>query len=145
MATRNGASFQCARRRNSTTYPKLTEEGGRARLVVLAAEVGGRFSEETASFVHELAKAKSRGQPLMLQGRVRAHSPGAGKAFSRARQQSLSQEWIRPRCTRCCGISCTREVQSHLVGFCIEISWMFFLPNFRLKKNGTNSYANLLR
>ena len=44
--------------------------------MVLAAEVGGRFSEEAATFVHALAKAKSRSQPPILRGRVRA-------AFSR--------------------------------------------------------------
>ena len=70
-ATHNGAALQYARRRKSTTCPELTGEGGRARLVVLAAEVGGRFSEEAASFVHALAKAKSRSHPPVLRGRVR--------------------------------------------------------------------------
>ena len=75
-ATRNGAALQCARRRKTITYPELSGEGGRARLVVLAAEVGGRFSEEAATFAHALAKARSRSQPPILRGRVRA-------AFSR--------------------------------------------------------------
>ena len=41
-------------------------------LVVVAAEVGGRFSEEAASFVHALAKAKSRSQSPIMRRRVRA-------------------------------------------------------------------------
>ena len=75
-AAHNGAALQCARSRKTITYPELSGEGGRARLVVLAAEVGGRFSEEAAKYVHALAKAKSRSQPPILRGRVRA-------AFSR--------------------------------------------------------------
>ena len=71
-ATHNGAALQYARRRKTVTYPELTGEGGRARLVVLAAEVGGRFSEEAASFVHALAKSTSRSQPPILRGGVRA-------------------------------------------------------------------------
>ena len=40
-------------------YPELSGEGGRARLVVLAAEVGGWWSEETAKFLAALANAKA--------------------------------------------------------------------------------------
>ena len=36
--------LQEARRRKERTYPELNGAGGRARLVVLAAEVGGRWS-----------------------------------------------------------------------------------------------------
>ena len=43
----NGAALKQARRLKETTCPELSGEGGRARLVVLAAEVGGRWSEET--------------------------------------------------------------------------------------------------
>ena len=50
-ATHNGAALQCARRRKTTTYPELTGEGGRARLVVLAAEVGGRFSKKRSNSI----------------------------------------------------------------------------------------------
>ena len=42
----------------------------RARLVVLAGEVGGRWSEETRSFISQLAKAKSRADPFVLRRRV---------------------------------------------------------------------------
>ena len=43
-----------------------------ARLVVLAAEVGGRWSVETAQFLTALAKARAEEVPLVLQGRVEA-------------------------------------------------------------------------
>ena len=47
-ASRDGISLTAARQRKERTYPELSGEGGRARLVVLAAEVGGRWSVETA-------------------------------------------------------------------------------------------------
>ena len=34
-------------RRKERTYPELVEDSGRAKFVVLAGEIGGRFSEET--------------------------------------------------------------------------------------------------
>ena len=42
----------------------------RARLVVLAGEVGGRWSEETRSFLCQLARAKARSEPSILRGRA---------------------------------------------------------------------------
>ena len=71
-ADRDGAALLQARRTKETTYPELSGEGGRARLVVLAAEVGGRWSEETAQFLRALAKASARTAPLILQNRVKA-------------------------------------------------------------------------
>ena len=47
-------------------------DGSRARLVVLATEVGGRWSQETRQFLVALAKAKSREAPPPLQGSVKA-------------------------------------------------------------------------
>ena len=70
-ATSNGVSLQAARRAKETTYPELSGEGRRARLVVLAAEVGGRWSQETADFLNAMAKAKAEEHPRILQGRVR--------------------------------------------------------------------------
>ena len=40
-----------ARRRKERTYLELPGEGSRARLVLLAAEVGGQWSDETAEFL----------------------------------------------------------------------------------------------
>ena len=45
---------------------------GRAQLVVLAGEVGGRFSAETAQFLTGLASAKVRELPELLRGRAHA-------------------------------------------------------------------------
>ena len=41
--------------------PELTRRGGRARLVVVSVEVGGRFSPETSQFLRVLVSAKVRG------------------------------------------------------------------------------------
>ena len=42
----DGVALTLARRRKERTYPELTGSG-RAKLVVIAGETGGRFSEET--------------------------------------------------------------------------------------------------
>ena len=42
----------------------------RARLVVLAVEVGGRWSEEARSFLSQLAKARARGENKLLSKRA---------------------------------------------------------------------------
>ena len=44
---------------------------GRARLVVLEAEIGGRWSEEVRAFVSQLAKTKARSVPRIFAGRAR--------------------------------------------------------------------------
>ena len=56
-ANHDGAVLEVARRRKEATYPELSGENGRARLVVLAAEVGGRWNRETAQFITGLAKS----------------------------------------------------------------------------------------
>ena len=71
-AARDGVALTQARRQKERTYPELVGEGRRARLVVLAAEVGGRWSEETAQFLRSLAKARSESSPFLLQNRVKA-------------------------------------------------------------------------
>ena len=43
---------------------------GRARLVVLAVEVGGRWSNETQSFIAQLARAKARGETEVMRRRA---------------------------------------------------------------------------
>ena len=63
----NGKALEMARRRKERTYPELASEGGRARLVVLGAEVGGRWSTETAQFLSALAWAKVRELPEELE------------------------------------------------------------------------------
>ena len=71
-ANHDGAALEAARRKKETTYPELAGEGGRARLVVLAAEVGGRWNVETAQFLTALARARAQEVPFVLQGRAEA-------------------------------------------------------------------------
>ena len=60
-ADHDGAALQQARHKKESTYPELARpRGGRARLVVLGCEIGGRRSDEARDFVSQLAKAKSR-------------------------------------------------------------------------------------
>ena len=67
-ATRQGAALVVARRRKERTYQELAG----ARLVVLAGEVGGRWSAETASFLTALAQHKAQRAPELLKGSVEA-------------------------------------------------------------------------
>ena len=60
-------ALQEARRRKEATYPELVGNA-RCRLVVLGAEVGGRWSAEAAEFVRLLAHAKARAAPAVLRG-----------------------------------------------------------------------------
>ena len=66
----DGAVLAAARRRKESTYPELVGPHARARLVVLASEIGGRWSAETRTFVGLLAKAKAREVPVVLRKRV---------------------------------------------------------------------------
>ena len=68
---RDGVALVAARRRKERIYPELVRPGHRARLVVIAGEVAGRWSEEAASFLRHLAKAKSRCEPAILKKRGR--------------------------------------------------------------------------
>ena len=68
---RDGVALRDARRRKERVYPELTGVGGGARLVVIAGEVGGRWSSETAHFLSSLAAAKARSVPQVLQVRAR--------------------------------------------------------------------------
>ena len=65
-----GEALKRARARKEKTYPELAGEGGRARLVVLAAEVGGRWSNGASQFVRALAKAKAQSAPESTQAQV---------------------------------------------------------------------------
>ena len=68
-----GVALREARSRKERTYPELAREGGRARLVVLAGEVGSRWSSETQEdFLCALAQAKARSAPPLLRSKVRS-------------------------------------------------------------------------
>ena len=59
-------------KRKENTYPELQGRNGRVRMVVIAGEVGGRWSEETKAFLWSLACEKSRSEARVLRGSVRA-------------------------------------------------------------------------
>ena len=61
------AALRIARRAKARTYPELTG-AGRARLVMLGIETGGRWSEEAVTFIRLLAKWQTtkRHQPHRL-------------------------------------------------------------------------------
>ena len=65
-ATTSGAALDQARRRKERTYPELVQPPGRARLVVLGCEVGGRWSDESRQFLAGLAAAKARSEPKIM-------------------------------------------------------------------------------
>ena len=66
-AQRKGVALTAARENKERTYLELAGEGGRAKLVVWATEVGGRWSAETVQFVSELSWAKVRDLPEEMQ------------------------------------------------------------------------------
>ena len=89
----DGAAMLAARRRKQRRYPELAGEDGRARLVVLACEVGGRWSDESRHFLRQLSRAKARQEHPMLQQRVRhawLFRWGSMLACSAARALALS-------------------------------------------------------
>ncbi len=67
----DGVQLLLARRRKERKYHELVRSR-RCRLVVLALEVGGRWSEEAVTFVKLLAKANSRSAPALLRPAARA-------------------------------------------------------------------------
>ena len=71
---RRGRSPLCGRVHSSRWtrpwFPELAWGRRRARMVVLAAEVGSRWSVETANFWASLARTKAQAYPHVLQERV---------------------------------------------------------------------------
>ena len=66
----DGGRLLEARRRKERTYPELVAPRSRCRLVVLANEVGGRWSTEALVFLRLLARAKARSEPLLMRMRT---------------------------------------------------------------------------
>ena len=56
----DGAVLAVACRRKERTYQELLGRQARKPLVLLAGEIGGRWSAETSTFVRLLAKARAR-------------------------------------------------------------------------------------
>ena len=63
-ARRNGIALEAARKTKERKYPELAVRGGRARLVVVGAEVGGRFSSDSRTAVR-LAVALAVRWPML--------------------------------------------------------------------------------
>ena len=87
----DGAALQRARRRKECTYPELSGAHGRAKLVVLAAEVGGRWSNEAQTFLRLLVRAKD---PFTARG------PPSASSSSMAFQVELSVGVFRSKAIR---------------------------------------------
>ena len=66
----DGAALVVARRRKGRAYPELVGPRSRAKLVVLAGEVGGRWSEETVTLLRLLAAARARSESALLRRRA---------------------------------------------------------------------------
>ena len=64
-ADEDGVVLQRARRRKERVYPELLQ-GGAATLVVLAFDVGGRWSRESWNFLRQLVKLRVRRAPPLL-------------------------------------------------------------------------------
>ena len=60
--TDDGAALQVAERRKQTAYPELTC-GGPQRLVVLGAEVGGRWNAQALRFLRDLVHLRAQRAP----------------------------------------------------------------------------------
>ena len=61
-----GAALTAAeRRKRRYVYPEL-HTAARCRLVIIALEIGGRWSEEAADFIRRAASARARGDPVSL-------------------------------------------------------------------------------
>ena len=60
-----GAALRYARLAKERTYPELLR-APRCRLVVLALELGGRWSPEAAEFIRLLARCRARSAPPLL-------------------------------------------------------------------------------
>ena len=69
-SVRDGVALTEARRAKERVLERIGRPGARARLVVLALEVGGRWSAEATDFVSQLAKAKARSEPFLVRQRM---------------------------------------------------------------------------
>ena len=65
---KNGATFPQARQDKGRTYPEFEAHTDRIEFKTLAAEIGGRFSEECLDLVRRLVEHRSRQAPPALRG-----------------------------------------------------------------------------
>ena len=69
-AHNEGVAISMAQRRKERRYPELVGRRARSRLVVLAVEVGGRWSPTTQHFISALARTRARCEGLLLRRRA---------------------------------------------------------------------------
>ena len=108
-ADNDGAALEVARRRKERTYPELAGEGGRARLVVLAAEVGGRWRqpwpERVLSLLHEFCRAGSKPRGFVGGAQcLRALQHGLSVCLCSTADQCHAPGETSRLCTRSCGM-----------------------------------------
>ena len=99
-ADRDGVALQTARRRKAARYPELDRPGPQ-RLVVLAAEVGGRWGDEVAGLVRDLVRMRALRAPVALRRPASAgwHRRWWGLlscALQRAMASTLLGAWRAP-------------------------------------------------
>ena len=75
----DGAALEVARRTKERRYAELSGRHGRTRLVVLGAEVGGRWSQETAHFLLHLVSLLDRRAGLGSDGATPSTSDVVGE------------------------------------------------------------------
>ena len=97
-ASQDGVALRAAKRKKVATYPELVGLHSRAKLVVLGVEVGGRWSDETRTFLSQLAKARARTEmPLMRRRAEQAWRLRWGAmlacAAAKAVASSFTHEW----------------------------------------------------
>ena len=95
-AERDGVALQAAKRRKVATYPELVGPHSRAKLVVLAVEVGGRWSGETrGGFLSQLARARARAEiPLMRRRTEQAWRLRWGAIFACAAAKAVASSLL---------------------------------------------------
>ena len=93
----DGAVLSAARNEKETTYPELASSA-RCRLVVVAIETGGRWSEEAVQFMWQLAQAKAQEAPLFLiQQAALAWERRWTRMLSTACASSFAASLVEPR------------------------------------------------
>ena len=122
-ADRDGVALMAARKRKEQSYPELLGARCRARLVVLAVEVGGRFSRETSGFITELAKARARSETTLMRKRA---------------EQAWRMRW--------CGLFGLLQGRSLLLCWSCKVLWGWTVTRLhRLRWKGTSTMQALPR
>ena len=102
-----GAALSHACKAKERTYPEL-RQSARCKLVVLAFELGGRWSAEAATFVRLLARLSARALPASSRGAgISAYASrwsallsfAAARAFAASLSPARPMLMARPRCS----------------------------------------------